>query len=246
MYALIFLFLLSSCIREPSIEKTLVAQLKTTSPYADFSLGMSDKEKALIKNIKIKPIDPYDYFGAVSSFPEKEIEAYLKKLGNENAPSIAPIITHIVQKVLAVLKKDACWITIRSFTKTNAFDMPRWHTDGNYFDSNAGKQYKIAFTLKGPGTLFYNLPQHLRDRFNQFEGGCFDPTNRIQCAKLLSDKDKIHQTPPLHGTIFLVGDAQNAAVHSEPPIYEDRLFISIVPGTKSQIESLYKRWHGEN
>lgn len=43
--------------------------------------------------------------------------------------------------------------------------------------------------------------------------------------------------------LFIVGDPNAVAVHSEQPINHDRLFISILPGTNEQIQELFDRWH---
>jgi hypothetical protein len=42
--------------------------------------------------------------------------------------------------------------------------------------------------------------------------------------------------------IFIVGNTEKALIHSEPPMTEERIFISILPGTEKQIENLKKRW----
>ena len=67
---------------------------------------------------------------------------------------------------------------------------------------------------------------------------------RAKLAELL-DPAKAVTASSGQGTIFIVG-ADFAAVHSEPPIKEQRLFISIVPGSQTDIEELDKRWNTPN
>lgn len=66
---------------------------------------------------------------------------------------------------------------------------------------------------------------------------------RSQLAKELIVPSKVHQAQIGDGVVFIVGDEDFSAVHSESPIYSDRLFISIVPGTKKQIQELYDKWN---
>ena len=40
-----------------------------------------------------------------------------------------------------------------------------------------------------------------------------------------------------------MGNDKVAAIHSEPPINEKRIFLSILPGHVSEIEELRKRWN---
>jgi hypothetical protein len=41
----------------------------------------------------------------------------------------------------------------------------------------------------------------------------------------------------------MVGNRDRALIHSEPPMREDRLFISILPGYEYEITELNKRWN---
>ncbi|MBA2653296.1 MAG: hypothetical protein H0U73_13690 [Tatlockia sp.] len=43
-----------------------------------------------------------------------------------------------------------------------------------------------------------------------------------------------------YGNIFIIGDKDSAAIHSEPHIDSDRLFISVVTGSKEQIHEHYE------
>ena len=65
---------------------------------------------------------------------------------------------------------------------------------------------------------------------------------RLATAALFED-ESIEQLKDGQAGIFIVGDQLQAAIHSEPAIYENRLFISVVPATQEQINQLNKRWH---
>lgn len=92
-------------------------------------------------------------------------------------------------------------------------------------------------SLKGKSTLFYNLPQEQRREFYLL----LDNQNRNSLARLL-DRSKAISAKFGQATIYVVG-AEHAAVHSEPPIHEGRIFLSILPGSKTQIQELYERWN---
>jgi hypothetical protein len=65
---------------------------------------------------------------------------------------------------------------------------------------------------------------------------------RILFAKAF-EKIKVIQTKNNEGCIFYnVPDGDGGALHSEPKINEPRLFISILPSSKENIEELKNRW----
>ena len=63
---------------------------------------------------------------------------------------------------------------------------------------------------------------------------------RPKLAKLVGKK--YNKVPDNKGLIFEVG-SKNAVIHSEPPIEQERIFISILPGTFEQISELKKRFN---
>ena len=58
---------------------------------------------------------------------------------------------------------------------------------------------------------------------------------RKELATLVT-KNYIFTPPPYHGALFFMNEY--AAIHSEPDINEDRIYVGIVPGTKEQIKKL--------
>jgi len=56
--------------------------------------------------------------------------------------------------------------------------------------------------------------------------------------------EKIIQVKNNQGLIFYANSGGiDGAIHSEPKIDDNRMFISILPGTKENIEGLKKRWN---
>lgn len=54
--------------------------------------------------------------------------------------------------------------------------------------------------------------------------------------------EKIIQVKNNKGVIFFTSNDKIAGLHSEPKQTTPRLFISILPGSKENIEELNKRW----
>ncbi|MES2219246.1 MAG: hypothetical protein V4501_12650 [Pseudomonadota bacterium] len=216
--------------------------LNPQNPFTTFDLKFSSAEQAALDEMNINYTKSYDNFGNLTAL-KNETKEFLKSLGQSDAGQIeiiSNLITNLVNTVISSFEKATAWVTIRASLTTDTWDLPRWHTDGYYYAPYSGEQYKAVITLKGPGSLFYPLPNELRQQFNSLQ---LNPDNRAIIAKLL-DPAKAISIDIKKGVIFIVG-ADYAAVHSEPPIHESRLFLSIVPGSKTEIDELYKNWHSE-
>lgn len=214
--------------------------LTPTQPFINFDVGLSDTDKKLLQEIRFNNQGSYYAF---DNFYEivPEVTRLLKSLGNSEHISsrTAKIIYDIVIQVLSTLNHCAAWVSIRCFTKQDTYIMPRWHTDHEVpMIYQIGFKYKLTCTLKGPGTIFCNASEALRKQFNEIRNPSFltDPITRVALYHLL--KTSIIQTAqPYQATLFLIGD--HAAIHSEPNIDEDRLYLGILPGTKEQIKKMF-------
>jgi hypothetical protein len=63
---------------------------------------------------------------------------------------------NIAKDVSAGYARKYIWVALRSSKPTNKYDIPRWHTDGNYFlnpRSLRKQQSKFITIFKGAGTL---------------------------------------------------------------------------------------------
>lgn len=239
---------------------TKIALLSQEKPFINFSLGLTAEEKNLLSLLEITKTTSYDYYGA---FPEKkDISSFIQSLGNNKdiSSSVATIISQKIQDIKEAFNAEAVWVTIRSSHAVDDYSTPRWHTDGYMYSPMTELQYKTAFVLKGASTLFCHLSDEGRIKFNVIqdelgqivgqyikEGQPKDELYVImakyqyQLAKLIQEyKDKqqasIEQGSINYGSIFVLGDKNSAAIHSEPHVDSDRLFISVVAGTKDQIQ----------
>lgn len=232
-----------------------ICSLSEDKPFVIYDLQLTQKEAESLSMLEVNSTGEYNHYGTVDTL-NNEVSIFIEKLGNtcDVSAQISKVIMRLLQESVNASKYQSFWIALRASTAHSGFDTPRWHTDGEFYDSNA-KQYKIAIVLKGAQTLFYDLPKENREWFNNLQNhaGIFNEdgflnkeltldsmeASRKIIASALDNKKAISAKFG-QGSIFLVG-SNFAAVHSEPPIHEPRLFLSIVLGTKEQIKQLENR-----
>ncbi len=210
-----------------------ISNLKAHQSFAFVDLDLSIEEIHLLNELRVIDGLTYNRYGNLELLLD-EIPFFLRSLGNEEERLIKKV-TEIICKttfcVLQAAEKETAWISIRASKPHPLFDIPRWHCDGSFFGPNSGFTFKFAATLKGNQTLFYNLPPEMREEFN------LHMNDREYLSHILDINQSISSKQGF-GVFFIVGDAENGAVHSEPPIKEDRLFFSIVMGDKEQVYEL--------
>ena len=230
--------------------------------FASFDLGLSQDEMQQLQNLTINTKSAINNYGHLDTL-ESEIVDFLKSLGNSNedAQAASKIISNIVMRDISPGDDETAWISLRAFTPNESYDLPRWHTDGAFYRSAENVCYKQAYALKGASTLFLQLPDDMRAQFFNIQNKTFAGMtyaeikslseqeidalilpNRIKLAELVTGYH-VHTAPANTGTIFVTGGRNRGAIHSEPPMHENRLFMSVVPGTPEQIQEWYTREH---
>lgn len=228
--------------------------------FCDLEPFIGDQQTA-IEALCINSTSVYNNYGDAKNL-FSEVEEFFKSLGNsvETSHTIAALVQYLTTEAVYASKKEEAWVAIRSWSadiKDN-FSIPRWHTDGKFFSHNDDAlQYKFALALKGPQTMFYNITDEERSNFNAIQGnvkvvykagGEIDfeamkkatEDNRPILAKMLNNEDLIKKAKLGQAAMFVVG-SDKAAVHSEPIMdHEERLFLSIVTGTKVEIQEWCK------
>ena len=233
--------------------KTAIDALSADEPFAFYDLHFSSSERGSLQKIAVQKSEEYEYFGTLP-IPHKDLTAYLKRIGPNRgkvADAAAQVITKIVTHLLQASGKEAAWMCLRATIPHKEFDIPRWHMDG-YFYKPWANQYKFAIALKGPPTLFYQVPSTKREKFYDLlastEAYQMSKEARQKTAAFLNDPRQRFQAQPNQGGVFVVGE-QDSGVHSEPPMTEERLFLSVLPGSKAQIKERQedlKKWATEN
>jgi len=227
-----------------------------------FEINYTENEQKTIKDFNITNIHHFSHFGSYEKLLTKNMNKFLSEIGN-NTPKLVnnleKIIIKLVKKVLKGYKTDYFWIDIRITLPNDRFDKTRWHKDGKFFVKNKDdKTSKFATVLKGPGTLLLKSSKSINNKYRKIRSKRMLETKdksekeqekinkkyRAIYAKEFDTK-KIIQPNNNQGVIFYTGfDDVNGVIHSEPKMDEPRMFISIMPNTKENIEELYERWNG--
>lgn len=203
-------------------------------PFVLFDLELSDVEKECLNSIAINRIAHYENYGRFDLL-RAEVCSYIGSLGGNSEYTtsiVAQLVERLVLKVIRFTGQETLWVTMRAFIPVETFKIPRWHADGYYYPSTQ-EQYKVAITLKGPGTLFYNASPTERARLDYLKQNIPMLTQELDSSLIL-------HTEYGQGSIFVVG-TDYAPFHTEPNITANRLFLSMIPGSKSQIQTLYEK-----
>jgi len=202
-------------------------------------VGITEEDLSIFSAIDIEREWFFHQFGELEKIQER-ISEYLSKVGSndhELTLQAAARLTQIVHQVLNASVKDSAWVHLRSSVPTDKYDLPRWHMDGYYYIPEGPDDllFKFAATLIGPSTLFYLLPPELRSSIKM----------KVRDRNYMKEFCQIENivSPRLgEGVVFVGGRGVGlAALHSEPPIHENRLFFSIVPCTENQLVELKAR-----
>lgn len=210
--------------------------------YEIFEITYDENDIKCINDFNIQNNIDYEYFG---SFQINTLNDFLKSVGKntkDNINNFEKIINNIINIVLSGYKLNHFCLFIRTYTKEVIDYLPRWHTDDNFFEN----QSKFITSLKGPGTLFISNNESAYNIFIKLENIILK-TNTLTIYdnynKHINNKLKIFnkfQITNNQGIIFFMG--KNCPIHSEPNIINDRFFISIIPGTETQINDLKKKY----
>lgn len=213
-------------------------------------MNLSEQEFEILEtlHIKISRTNTMNNYGDFNIL-ESQIFNFLRSLENsdEHARAAAQIIYRIVLEDKALLGCTTVWVTLRAYNPNSEYDVPRWHTDGSFYGALDNYSYKLAYAFQGPGTLFVNVPEDVRDEFlaiqsQMFAGMALQNSNNLSKQKvedltifgkmaleqLLANYD-VYSPAARQGAIFLSGGRGKGAIHCEPPMHENRLFMSIVP-----------------
>lgn len=200
---------------------------------------ITDEELEGFQYIDIQSERFYHQFGELEKTQEG-ISDFLSSVGaneRELASQAAAILAHIASQVIEASGKETAWIHLRASVPTDKFDLPRWHMDGYYYIPEGPDDllFKFAATFLGPPTLFYRLPSELRNGIRRHI-----PDRKYM--KEFCQVENIVTARVGEGVVFIGGrGAGVAALHSEPPIHENRLFFSVIPCSNEQLPELKAR-----
>jgi hypothetical protein len=223
-----------------------------------FDIKYTEQDKKTIQNFNINKMLDYSYYGKFDKdLIDKSLYNFILKIGNNSENEIKIIINIIyklIDKITKCYRKEYIWLSIRVSIPNNNFDFPRWHIDG-YQNSS-----KFVTTLIGPSTLliddtdvksrdiYFDIQSQEMKEYQKIKSftkqwiKINDKFRKIYSKKLKNCK--IVQPSNDQGIIFLTDvptiKSKNICIHSEPPINENRFFISIMCNDEKVIMNLHK------
>ncbi len=229
----------------------------STKPYGykGITLTLNKGQKKLLETLSINKNSTYDNFGALDQLLQGA-QDFIHHLGNSSDQSkkVAEVLLDIAQQMIQISGHKVGWISIRAYTPSSRFRIPRWHTDGDFFmDDSRGTQTKLIINLKGDGTYFLKASDTFKKKFLDLEEKLIRENTemeemRFQLSDLVNQNQEevsIYELPVYEAAEFNVGQGVHSAIHSEPDFKQPRLFMSVVAGSPEQIESLRKRWKAD-
>ena len=233
-----------------------------TTSFKIINLNINQKIKDILKNFNICRDSVFNHFDASKLLDIHKLKDFFITVGDNDIKAITALskfIKKILLEVCTEYNKKYCWMTIRVSLPNTQFDIPRWHVDGPYYKSDY-IQTKFLLTLKGASTLVIEPKIKKRKEFVNI----YEDNDKLKDIKLkdiemletqekrnkLVSTEKIIDILPLLNGIISCSDTPKmntvGTIHSEPPISDNRIFLSILPMTKDEQLELKTRWTWAN
>jgi len=233
----------------------------TNNSFVFVDININKNEEKTIQSLIINDdlmIDTFSYFGKFNITKlDNLINNFILSIGNNIGSSnkiTNILLNNIIKPYVEATNKNYIWFTIKIFFSEPYFDIPRWHTDGyfynpEYYTQNNLPQIKLVGSLKGCPTLFKENSKEMRTKYyklfkslhNKNNSGIENMENRKILDNALKEYNHVY---PLknQAAIFIVGLKDRSAVHSEPKINTKRLFYSVLTGNREEIKDLATNW----
>ncbi|KAM0151691.1 hypothetical protein ACHAQE_008398 [Botrytis cinerea] len=198
----------------------------------------------LLKTPRIRDVlcegQHYHYYGITS--PEV-IAAEATKFISDNSRVFKWSVEKTLAKFLALTIQDsksgchvnpeAVWFVVRMTRKSEEFVIPRWHRDGRMIectDTAHALHYRYATTLAGPITLVLEETEVVTQAMKRHVGKRKETANALAAEKPLEI--------PRGQIIRFSWGQEDSPVHSEPDLVAERVFISCIYGSISEIKDI--------
>jgi hypothetical protein len=188
---------------------------------------------------KVYKEDDYSYYGPMpSGLMIQEASAFVSNNSDAIKLHVASILEEFIRltredcKTECKVEPDACWFTVRMFKPNINYTIPRWHRDGRMTDCTSASHLlhcKYATVLLGAPTLVLPETATVTAMDNRH-------IRRKENATLLSSEVPVRL---VDGQIIRFSWGRNdSPVHSEPDMTSDRIFMSVLYGSQSEIRDL--------
>lgn len=212
-----------------------------------FDLGLTEKEREATSSLVIaKNSDNFHYWGKAGSSELKErLNLFLADMGEnpeERIEEVSNLMVRIGEGLTKATDAQAVWYEVRSIIPNDYFVTPRWHTDAKFF--NPLNAHKLVYAVKGKQTRFGVTTD--QEKFvqlsiaenNEKHGSAEDMRIREDLDRIVTE---FHPGAEWGDAALYLVTGDEAVIHSEPLIDENRLFMSIIPGTEEEIAEMKRR-----
>jgi hypothetical protein len=202
-----------------------------------------------------------NYYGPLEPNLAPQASKFLAAVTNANEHDLTSTISSFLLAAQADCvgdadSKKACWFTIRVTHPSDAVKVPRWHQDGRMYPYDTGREdivrSKYALTLLGPRTLMLHPTAHVFATLNKGESQ-FCPWRTSENAPVPTEDDEYAADDALRDWLAAafadaervsVGEGQvvrfswgrdDSPVHSEPHLSGDRVFVTVLFGSESEL-----------
>ena len=172
------------------------------------------------------------------------LKSYVNTTGENNdlaADTVSGIIVRIAKHVTKYFDTKFAWIETKTFLANDIFVIPRWHIDDKFFKPHT--THKLVWSIKGSQTRFgvtEDPTEFSKLTALEIQVGHGTDEN-IRVRKELDQIVNEVKTRGNESAVLYRSAGENPVVHSEPHMDENRLFLGIVPGTRTEINEWYKR-----
>ncbi|MHB8710088.1 MAG: hypothetical protein ACYC6X_00880 [Minisyncoccota bacterium] len=229
-------------------DKDVVITSLNDQRMISIDLQLSPEEKKVLQGLKISVggvLGNFLYWGSVDNEDlPSNLKSYIGAVGENNditANIISKLIVRIAKHVTKYFDTKFAWIETKTFLANDTFVIPRWHIDDKFFKPHTA--HKLAWAIKGSQTRFgvtEDPTEFSKLTALEIQAGHGTGEN-IRARKELDQIVDEVKTQRNEAAVLYRSAGENPVVHSEPHMNENRLFLGIVPGTKTEINEWYER-----
>ena len=231
------------------------------TPYA-IDLQLSPEKIQLQESFEVIRSGEFHYLGSNPVKYADQFDSFLKSVGRsgqeEAIDSIRSSSLFILRQAFSrFANDDAFWISSVAYLPTNEFEVPLWHIDGDYYETEK-PTYTISFSPTGAVTRFATIKnkkqfiacsRELSEKYNELviEEKDEKAFALIETSIRKRIASTVQESPSFGKGLAVVhqNGGDEATAHSKPHITVPRLFVAVVVDVLENGE-VYLRQQGNN